>query len=153
MDGETDDVSQQLWESESYNADVERRQAAQKAILFGRAPIASGALEFSGGWRPGAPSRRVLLRSRSRQLRNRSLGALRATTLSGCLARGHPTGSHNPGGHSNYMRDAPTATKRPPPALSSQPLPKRPTTGEHPAVHRWLRLAQRLPRSLWHVRN
>jgi hypothetical protein len=36
MDGETDDVSQQLWESESYNADVERRQAAQKAILFGR---------------------------------------------------------------------------------------------------------------------
>jgi hypothetical protein len=45
MDGETDDVSQQLWESESYNADVERRQAAQKAILFGRAPIASGALE------------------------------------------------------------------------------------------------------------
>ena len=52
MNDGTDDLSQQLWESESYYDDVERRQAAQKACLFGPAPTTAGAccvLRVCGG--------------------------------------------------------------------------------------------------------
>jgi hypothetical protein len=75
MEDGTDDLAQQLWDSESFYDDVERRQAAQKACLFGPAPTTAGVccVCVSAGACAGAHGRAVFIRTCFACVRNRSL--------------------------------------------------------------------------------